>query len=151
MGKAISMQVIGLRETLATLDKLGSRAPQAAGRLIKNFADTQVVKPAKEDYVPVDTGNLKSSIRASEPVVQGTSVSVTVSAGGPAAPYALSVHENPRAGKTGGLSPQGRKYKHWAKVGQWKYLETPALMAAKNSKAWLQDEAMALLKFMGGK
>ena len=45
--------------------------------------------------------------------------------GGASAPYALSVHENPRSGHTGGVSPSGRKYKHWARTGQWKYLETP--------------------------
>lgn len=57
---------------------------------------------------------------------------------GYAAIYAARVHENPRAGKTGGVSPSGRKYLPpllpsgrrstrivWSRVGQWKFLETP--------------------------
>lgn len=51
--------------------------------------------------------------------------------------YAVLVHENPRAGNTGGFSPSGRKYtagrepsgrksraKAYATTGQWKFLET---------------------------
>lgn len=45
--------------------------------------------------------------------------------------YAPFVHENPRAGKTGGYSPKGKVYKPeagstrivWSAVGQWKFLE----------------------------
>jgi len=45
--------------------------------------------------------------------------------------YAPFVHENPRAGKTGGYSPKGKVYKPekgssrivWSRVGQWKFLE----------------------------
>jgi len=45
--------------------------------------------------------------------------------------YALSVHENPRSGKTGGVSPKGRPYKPpkgstasaFATRGGWKFLE----------------------------
>lgn len=54
-----------------------------------------------------------------------TQTSVILGYGGASAPYALSVHENPRSGKTGGVSPSGRKYKRWARVGEWKFLETP--------------------------
>lgn len=66
-------------------------------------------------------------------------VSVILGYGGAAAPYALAVHENPRAGKTGGLGPvtfrsgvksrkvlpTAVKYKHWARTGQWKFLSEP--------------------------
>lgn len=45
--------------------------------------------------------------------------------------YAWPVHENPRAGKTHGVSPKGRPYKNWADVGQWHYLEIPFAKAAK--------------------
>lgn len=84
--------------------------------------------------VPRDTGTLAGSkFQAEESGVDAKSVAVTVGYGGAAAKYALSVHENPRSGKTGGMSPavgsvgpqKPRKYKHWAAVGQWKYLETP--------------------------
>jgi len=52
--------------------------------------------------------------------------------------YAANVHENPRAGKTGGESPSGKKYTAgrtesgrksrrivWARKGKWKFLEDP--------------------------
>jgi hypothetical protein len=51
---------------------------------------------------------------------------------GYSAVYAASVHENPRAGKTGGVSPSGRQYQRtktgrptWSTrpQGQWKFLE----------------------------
>ena len=41
--------------------------------------------------------------------------------------YAWDVHENPRSGKTGGFSPQGRPYRYWAREGEFKYLEKPFL------------------------
>jgi len=33
--------------------------------------------------------------------------------------------EDAQPGAAGGVSPSGKKYKHWAKVGGWKYLEKP--------------------------
>lgn len=52
--------------------------------------------------------------------------------------YAAAVHENPRAGKTGGVSPSGKKYTAgltetgrkskravFSEVGKWKFLEDP--------------------------
>jgi hypothetical protein len=43
---------------------------------------------------PVDTGALKSSHVVSEPLVTPGSISVTIGVGGPAAPYAVAVHED---------------------------------------------------------
>lgn len=148
--KVIHLEVTGLGTALHRLQELGDRAIEAAAILLKDFADTQVVAPAKE-IVPVDTGALRATIQATDPVVSGTKVSVSVSAGGPAAPYALSVHENPRSGQTAGLSPSGKKYRSWARSGEWKYLERPALAAATSSASWLMDAAAALLRRMGGK
>lgn len=33
-------------------------------------------------------------------------------------PYAFKTHENPRSGRTGGVSPKGRRYKKWARKGR---------------------------------
>lgn len=41
------------------------------------------------------------------------------------AAYAVWVHENPRAGKTGGRSPKGRKYYSYSTVGQYKFFSYP--------------------------
>jgi hypothetical protein len=77
-------------------------------------------------------------------VIRSGLVAVQAAYGGPAAPYALSVHENPRAGRTLGLSPGAasaltgvaaaltvapgslrRSRKTWAKTGKWRYLVDP--------------------------
>jgi hypothetical protein len=57
---------------------------------------------------------------------------------GYSAVYALSVHENPRSGQTGGVSPSGKRYTSgltekgnkskrviWAEKGKYKFLEDP--------------------------
>ena len=82
-----------------------------------------------KDRAPVDTGNLRASGFVDLPEVSGAVVAVKLGYGGFSAAYALKVHENPRAGKTGGVSPSGKKYKTWAKVGEWKYLEKPFMEA----------------------
>ena len=46
---------------------------------------------------------------------------------GYSAPHAKRTHENPRAGKTRGISPSGRHYHKWATKGQWKWLETAVI------------------------
>lgn len=155
MPNQYNVRVTGLKEAMENLKVLGPSMTDGMAILIKNFADTKIVTPAKETYVPVVTGNLRSTIMATEPQIHGDRVSVTVGAGGPAAKYALKVHENPRSGRTGGVSPQGKKYYPrpgvpvpFSSVGQWKYLETPAIQAARNSVAWLRAEANAVMAFI---
>lgn len=58
---------------------------------------------------PVDTGELRASHHVSKPLYEGFDASVTIEVGGPAAPYALYVHENLEADH---------------KVGQAKFLES---------------------------
>lgn len=78
--------------------------------------------------------------------VSGVEVSVEV---GFNAPYARAVHENPRSGRTGGVSPRGRKYRKWAKVGEYRYLQkavdegrtTDMDMVAEGVNAWLRRQA----------
>ena len=153
--KGITVEVTGLKEAIATLEQMGPKATMSIGPLLKQCADTRVVAEAKR-LVPVATGALKGSIQAREPVYGDQVVSVTVGAGGVAAPYALAVHENPRAGKTGGVSPQGKPYARtkkgkptWATTGQWKYLEIPALAAAKDSAQWLARAVRGIMKQWG--
>lgn len=52
--------------------------------------------------------------------IVGQSISLDV---GFSAPYARAVHENPRSGRTGGVSPRGKKYRKWARVGGYRYLQ----------------------------
>jgi hypothetical protein len=77
-----------LKRMLATS---GENAPKATGQAIweeanKIFAKSQVL-------VPVDTGVLRGSGGVSAPGYEGKNLYVDIFYGGPAAPYALLVHE----------------------------------------------------------
>lgn len=64
--------------------------------------------------------------------------------------YAPFVHENPRAGKTGGVSPSGRIYKPergskrqvFARGGNWKFLEGPFRRERKTILKIIRDRAI---------
>lgn len=109
---------------MANLQRLGAVAPLAVAEGLEEHAEA-VMTASKTEYVPVDMGTLRASGVVLPPEVVGETVSVTMGYGGAASAYALAVHENPRSGHTGGVSPSGRHYKHWAQTGGWKYLETP--------------------------
>jgi len=111
------------------LQLLGTRALPAVASLLYQEGE-RIMTDSKEHYVPVDTGVLRDSGYVEPPAMTGTVAEVVLGYGGPARAYALVVHENPRAGKTGGVSPRGKRYKHYARVGQWKYLSTPFQLAA---------------------
>ena len=135
MPTPIRLTITGIDEIVGKMRVLGEQFPQAMGDALFEFASEQIQKRAKEEYVPVMFGALRASIHTMQPVVTNRSASVTVAAGGAAAPYALKVHENPRSGQTGGFSPSGKRYKDYARVGEWKYLETPAIEAATSRQA----------------
>lgn len=129
---ALKITITGLEEATAGLfDSMEKQFRAIAGAMYAECLD--IMADSKDNYCPVDTGTLKSTGTVQPPEIIGRNVKIRMGYGGSAAPYALAVHENPRSGKTGGLSPDGkRKYKTWARVGQWKYLETPVLQRVKN-------------------
>ena len=98
-------------------------AVPAAQAALHRFAE-EVMADSKENYVPVRTGVLRGSGFVADAMTP-TAAEVTLGYGGAAAEYAIPVHENPRSGKTGGKAPDGSTYKSYARVGEWKYLETP--------------------------
>jgi hypothetical protein len=106
---------------------LAAIAPGAIALALYEEAE-ELITDIKENHIPVDQGTLKGSgyVVPPKPLPGGGYV-VRMGFGGAAAPYAWAVHENPRSGKTGGISPSGRRYKTWAKVGAWKYFERPFL------------------------
>lgn len=132
------MDIEGDKEMIAALEKLKVKSIDAAKSALFSEA-SNIIADSKENYVPVDTGNLKKSAHVKKPKWFGKTISIVFGYGGLAAQYAAAVHENPRAGKTGGRSPlkpkssgktsteitYGRKYKTWAQTGGWKYLEKP--------------------------
>ncbi len=121
MADGVTIKVLGTAKLAKMLEASGrSGRTDLLGALFEE--GEELMRISKEQFVPFDKGTLRASgfVRKMK-----TGLGVEVGFGGAAAPYALKVHENPRAGKTGGVSPQGKRYKTWAKVGQWKYLITP--------------------------
>lgn len=104
------------------LDAMAKIANQEMGRAVQSHAE-DVMADAQENHVPVMDGHL----RASGYVKSGKDEGGFWAKIGFSAAHARRTHENPRAGKTGGVSPSGRPYKKWAQVGGWKFLERPFL------------------------
>lgn len=102
------------------LDVLASRIEAVKAALPKNVAAAvyqfgEELMSRSKEVVPVDTGALMNSGYVTLPETSGDTVSVTVGYGGPAAEYALAVHEN--------MDP----HVHWHRPGSGpKYLENPA-------------------------
>jgi hypothetical protein len=66
--------------------------PREAARAL--YEEAQVEAKESMKRTPVLTGALRASHEVSKPEVGGREIRVTISVGGPAAPYALFVHEN---------------------------------------------------------
>ena len=119
-----------LREFQNALKELDDEAVAVAGAGLGLEARKLINASIKQ--VPVDKGILKASATVDGPIVEDKVVSYVVGYGGQAKAYAEAVHDNPRAGKTGGFSPSGLPYKTWSKVGKWHYLTDPAREQAKS-------------------
>lgn len=148
-----SDQFIGLEKALMNLNKeiqkIESRTEDGmfeAGQAIKNDAVDRapevlqnlkrsafVVGDKKEDSradfigfyfdtAEYRTDHKRAIARAKEAIRKGGQKAVHF---GFSIKYAMYVHENPRAGKTGGVSPKGRKYPEgtYSTTGNWKFLE----------------------------
>lgn len=127
MAEVLRMHVTGMEKLEAMLRLFGTKAQDPLGQALYMEAEKIMTESVK--IVPVDWGTLKGSRFVRQPVREGRTVVVVLGYGGAAAPYAWAVHENPRSGRTGGVGPQGQHYKHWARTGEWKFLEKPALAA----------------------
>ena len=145
----IDFEITGVEELRRILSVAGPQAPRALAGPLYRFARQYILLPAKQRFVPVVTSAIKNSLQIEGPTINGTVVTVTVGAGGQAAPYALQVHENPRAGKTGGVSPSGKKYRYWSRVGEWKYLEKPAKEAAARPGPLIESVRKEVEKLFG--
>jgi hypothetical protein len=149
----------GVRMTVKGMKEVGQRLRAYPDNVLAEIeaelfeVGSEVEAEAKE-LVPVDSGYLRStgftigqSLRDLSPgaapspeaiqrVIDEDTPLVVV---GFSAVYALNVHENPRAGKTGGVSPRGKLYRTWARVGQWKFLETPMKRMVPKIRQRLQE------------
>jgi len=111
----------GLPQVKKALKKLRDKGPKVMGGALFREGES-IMGDSKEKFVPVVTGNLKSSGHVQLPKITPRGASVELGFGGPAAAYALTVHENPNTGKTA----------EGSQVGEWKYLETPYKQHLKN-------------------
>jgi len=118
----LSARLTGTVEVKALLLTLGKKAPEALEEVMNEEANS--LMRDSQALVPIDTGQLADSIYKRNLWSGTRRLEIEV---GYSAVYAMVTHENPRSGKTGGFSPSGRPYKHWARTGQWKFLEQPFL------------------------
>lgn len=108
-------KLTGVPELTKALAACGRNAVKAAEKALYQEGE-EIMADSKAHYVPVDTGSLRASGHVERPTTRGTMVQVELAYGGPAADYALFVHE-----RLGVHHP----------VGGPKYLERPMLAAEK--------------------
>ena len=99
----------GLHELQRALKNAGNDAPQLLSQAL--YEEAQVAFSESQILTPIKTGALRGSGTVHTPVRQYNRVSVAITYGGPAAPYALWVHEIGR-------------YKHYPPTRS-KYLQIP--------------------------
>jgi hypothetical protein len=112
------VKVTGEKEVERKIRAILKKIPKKLASAMYKAAE-KIMTISKRDYCPVDLGVLKGTGHVDQPVISGDNISVQLSYGGPAAPYAAEQHEN-------------LDYSHT--VGEAKYLEKP-LMAAANTLA----------------
>lgn len=115
MAKNITLQVqiIGIPAVQRALARGSRVARQAVARAL--YVEGEKIMAESKLLVPVDTGVLRNSGHV-QAHGRGDKFQVLVGYGGPSIPYAIVQHEN-------------TKFKHT--VGEAKYLEKPAMKAAR--------------------
>lgn len=103
-----SIETRSRRDLAEALDRYGRRAQTAIAKAL--YREAEGIMAQSKELVPVDTGALRSSGHVRVPELRDRSATVVLGYGGPAAPYALYVHEDLNA---------------FHKVGMAKYLEVP--------------------------
>lgn len=92
---SVELVVTGLNQLHAKLRALELAIPDEFGQALRAEAEIEMTEAKKR--TPVLTGVLRASGYVSGPMRQGKDVWVTLTFGGPAAPYAVHVHENVQA------------------------------------------------------
>ena len=106
----MAIEFQGMPELRRGLERLAREAPHEVGRAL--FQEAQIEATESRQRTPVKWGNLRASHEVHPPKIQGNDISVRITVGGPAAPYAWLVHEDLDATHT---------------VGQAKFLESTLL------------------------
>ncbi len=109
----ITVEIKGAKQLQEALAKLGDRMMAEAGKAL--YAEAELIMTESKEQCPVDTGALRGTGHVEDPQASGGQVTVQMGYGGPAAPYAVYVHER--------LDVRHR-------VGKAKFLEDPVKAAA---------------------
>jgi len=94
------------------------------------YVECELIKTVSMKRTPVDTGVLRASHEVQKPKIEGEDISCSIAVGGPAAPYAIYVHENLMAHHP---------------VGQAKFLES----AINDAKPGLSERVMGRVNVEG--
>lgn len=103
-------EITGLKEVLDNLKSIGENAKKVLSQAV--YESALEVERFSRDMTPYDTGVLEGSHITGKPEFTADDVLCAITVGGPAAPYAVYVHENLDA---------------FHKYGQAKFLELAVL------------------------
>lgn len=103
-------RIIGAKEMRAKLARIRDKFKDRVAAALSIEAEIEITEIKRR--TPVDKGPLRASVHQEGPTREGRTVTTRVVAGGPAAPYAIYVHEDLTA-----IHP----------VGQAKYIESVIL------------------------
>lgn len=109
----ITLKIDGLDRLERQLNKLAQGMGESAGNALRAEAEVEMTEAKR--LTPVLTGALRGSGHVTGPDWRGRTITVTMGFGGPAAPYAVYVHQDEEA---------------FHRNGQAKFLEEPLLQAA---------------------
>ena len=84
------MTLQGTAELEAKLRRISARTKNAFGNAMRQ--EVLIEQAESMSRTPVDTGALRASHETSEPRYLGDEIEIDLTVGGPAAPYAASVH-----------------------------------------------------------
>lgn len=110
-----NLKLAGVVEMRAKFRRLAKNFPTETGRAL--FQETEIETTESKRRCPVDKGTLRGTIHTEGPFVENPGIAsatiyTLIACGGPAAPYAIYVHENLQA---------------FHKVGQAKFIESVVL------------------------
>lgn len=89
----IKFSLSGVDKMAKVLNGISKRYPDLVSRALYIRA-SEVMKRSKNEFVPVDLGVLRASGTVHPPERKGREVSIAMSYGGAADPYAIAVHEH---------------------------------------------------------
>ena len=137
------MKITGINKGLARAQRFELATKKAVGFALHREA-TRIMQESQA-RAPIVSGKLMESGYVNPPEYLGSIVRVGLGYPGI---EAAKLHENPRTGKTAGLSPKGKPYAPgtWSKTGEWKFLQGPVLEALPTMPARFAADLRLLMR-----